>query len=84
MVFFYVRDVSDAEAWEIVTKLADRVDHQLDRIAALMIYYAVYRGRQFPELGGFDSGRFRQFLRQTLKQGRPDLRCTLVWSIWRG
>jgi hypothetical protein len=82
-VFEYIRDVSDVEAWDIVSTLAAGVDRERETIATLMIFHAIYRERHFAELGPFDSQRLKQLLHETLRQGRDDLRSTLVWSIWK-
>jgi len=83
-VFDYIRDVSEVEAWDIVSILAAGVDRERESIATLMIFHAIYRERHFAELGPFNSQRLKHFLLETLRQGQDDLRGTLVWSIWKG
>jgi hypothetical protein len=83
-VFFYIRDVSEAQARQIVATLVRAMHRDLGRIAALIIYYAIYRERQYRELARFDATWFKNFLRDTLREGHSDLRRTLAWSIWRG
>jgi hypothetical protein len=83
-VFDHIRDVSDVEAWNIISTLAAGADRERESIAVLMIYHAIYRDRHFAELGPFNGERLRQYLRETLLQGPDALRSTLVWLMWKG
>jgi len=84
LAFFYIRDIGHSDAKRVLETLAIGVRRQLDRIATLAVYFAVYRERQYQDLRAFDASWFKQFLTQSLRGGRDDLRTTLVWCIWRG
>jgi hypothetical protein len=68
-VFDYIRDVSDVEAWDIVSTLAAGVDRERESTATLMIFHAIYRERHFADLGPFNSQRLKQLLHETLRKG---------------
>jgi hypothetical protein len=84
LAFFYIRDMGHSDAKRVLETLAGGVRHQLEWIATLAVYFAVYRERQYQDLGAFDASWFKQFLIQSLRGARDDLRSTLVWCIWRG
>jgi hypothetical protein len=84
-VFDYIRDLSDKEAFEVVQVLSANVEKEgRGDVASLMIYFAVYRSGQFLDLGTFDPTRLQALLIETLSSGRPTLRSSIVWTIWRG
>ena len=84
-VFCYIRDLSDREALEVVRVLSANVEKEgRSDAAGLMLYFAIYRSGQFLELGTFDPTLLQSLLIETLSNGRPTMRSSVVWTIWRG
>ena len=81
-VFSAPRDLSEDEAEEMIRiGLATNADYVLDDSAFYLICYALFRHRQSPTFGQFDSARLAALLREQLVAGAPATRGALLWHI---
>jgi hypothetical protein len=82
-VFNSLRDVNEAEAEEILTRfLATEQDYVLHNLAALVVYFALFRHRDWPNDPPFRSRRFVELLKDQIVNGDKSIRASIAWHLW--
>jgi hypothetical protein len=83
-IFGRFRDLNSdqvAQVLEIFLRpKADYIDHDL---AALVVYYALFRKQQYADLGHFEDEQFKNLLREQVKSGTSAMRSSLAWQFWK-
>ncbi len=83
-VFSFLRDVNEAEAEEILrTFLATGQDYILQDLAALVVYFALFRSKQWPDDPPFDPKLFIEMLKDQIVSGDKSIRASLAWNFWK-
>jgi hypothetical protein len=83
-VFSYLRDVNEREAEEILqTFLAIGQDYILQDLAALVVYFALFRRKQWPDDPPFDPKNFIVLLKDQIVSGDKAIRASLAWHFWK-
>lgn len=83
-VFDHMRDLKEREA-----KLALRVfldteaDYILHDLAVLIIYFALFRGKEFTKEGPFVATDFVELLKRQISSGKSSMRASLSWHFWQ-
>lgn len=83
-VFVYLRDLNEAEAREVLTTLlAGPTDQGAEHAALLMVYFAVFREKHFPEQGAFKKAEFGTLLQEQIAGGVSRVRSHVAWHLWK-
>ncbi|MGA2964857.1 MAG: hypothetical protein ABSD64_01510 [Terriglobales bacterium] len=83
-VFNSLRDVNEAEAEEILTRfLATGQDYIFQGLAALVVYFALFRDKNWRDDAPFDRRRFVDILKNEIVSGGKSLRSSIAWHLWK-
>jgi hypothetical protein len=83
-VFDRMKDIKESEAMTVLRVFLDtEADYILHDLAALIIYFALFRSKDFTGEGLFDAANFVELLKQQISGGRPSMRASLVWHFWK-
>lgn len=81
-VFNSLRDVNEAEAEEILARfLATGQDYVLHSLAALVVYFALFRDKDWGDDPPFDRRRFVDILKNEIVHGDKSLRSSIAWHL---
>jgi hypothetical protein len=84
-VLRWIGDLTEKEATEVIQRLS--AVGELDGIhnrCGLLLYFALFRENQFPDLPPFDPARFKERLHEELRNGEPRFRTSLIWQMAGG
>ncbi|MBI2278900.1 MAG: hypothetical protein HYU81_02460 [Candidatus Brennerbacteria bacterium] len=84
-IFNSVRDLNEKEAEEMLELfLETKDDDVLHDLAALIVYFALFRENDSQYYGGdFNPNKFVSILKNQIKNGAPSMRSSLAWHIWK-
>ena len=83
-VFNSLRDVSEAEAEEILQRfLATRQDDVLHNLAALVVFFALFRDTHWHDDPPFDRRKFVEILKGQIIGGDGSIRAAIAWHLWK-
>lgn len=83
-VFSRLRDVNEAEAEEILNLfLATGKEYVLHDLAALIVYFAVFRSRDWKDASPFDPTKFIAILKKQIVDGDKSVRASIAWHLWK-
>jgi transcriptional regulator with XRE-family HTH domain len=81
-VFEHVLDLDESSAEAVLGIFSGKCPAGArDAFSWLLIYFAVYRESQFPDLAKFDGSWFKKLLVESIQRGSEDLRRTLAWRF---
>jgi len=82
-VFSFLRDVNEPEAEEVLrTFLATGQDYILHDLADLVVYFALFRSKQWPNDPPFEPKNFIAILKEQIVSGDTSIRGSLAWHLW--
>lgn len=84
-IFNSVRDLNEEEAEEMLNLfLETNHDDVLHDLAALVVYFALFREKDSQYYGGtFNSKKFVALLKEQIKNGISSMRDSLAWHLWK-
>ena len=83
-VFDFLRDVDEGEAVEIITLfLNTKEEYVLHDLAALVVYYALFRYKDWPKKGNFDSSQLIRILKEQIVNGDDSIKSSIAWHLWK-
>ncbi|HTS38879.1 MAG TPA: hypothetical protein VMH04_24605 [Candidatus Solibacter sp.] len=83
-VFNSLRDVDETEAEEILTRfLATRQEYVLHNLAALVVFFALFRDSHWQNEARFDRQKFVEILKQQIVRGDSSIRASIAWHLWK-
>jgi hypothetical protein len=83
-VFSRLRDVNETEGEEILsTFLATKKDYVLHDLAALVVYFALFRSKDWKNDPPFDPGKFVAILKEQIVNGDKSIRASTAWHLWK-
>jgi hypothetical protein len=83
-VFGHLRDVNETEAEEVLgTFLAAGKDYVLHDLAALVVYFALFRRNDWKDEPAFDPTRFVAILKEQIVRGDVSIRASIAWHLWK-
>src|ERR1700685_2001032 len=83
-VFNSLRDVNEVEAEEILQRfLATRQEYVLHNLAALVVFFALFRDSQWPSDLPFDRRKFVEILKEQIVHGDSPIRASTAWHLWK-
>jgi hypothetical protein len=78
-----LRGINEPEAMTVLeTFLATDADYILHDLAALVIYFALFREQDFPEDSPFKAYDFVELLKEQISSGKPSMKQSLAWHFW--
>jgi len=87
-VFSRIRNLDEAKAEHVLNTFfyksrgALNPDYLVEHVAALAIYYAEFRETAGLS-GNFNSGWFKSFLKQLIRDSSPRLNGSFIWLFWK-
>jgi len=82
--FNELKDLNEVEAEEaLLTFLAWDEDYILRNLAVLIVYFALFREKNFLSNGSFDNTRFMDVLERQIASGASSMRSSLAWHFWK-
>ncbi len=80
-----IGDLTEEQATEVIDRLSKAGDlNGIHNRCCLLLYFALFREIQFPDLPPFESARFKDRLHLELQNGEPKFRCSLMWQMAGG
>lgn len=84
-ILVWIRDLSENEADDVLRKLSPVSGlYGIHNRCALLLYFALFRDKHFPELPRFNSAEFRDRLHQELRKSDSKFRVSLMWIMSGG
>jgi hypothetical protein len=82
-LFGYLRSVDGKEAKEIIDLfLGIKHEHIMRNLAPLIIYFALFRYKDWVDEGVFDSSMFIDILKKQIVDGDEYLKGQIAWHLW--
>jgi len=83
-MFNSLRDVNEAEAEEILTRFLDtEQEYILHDLAALVVFFALFRDAHWPNDLPFDRRKFVEILKDQIVRGESSIRASIAWHLWK-
>jgi hypothetical protein len=83
-ILVWIRDLTEVEATEVIDRLSAAEDDGVHNRCCILLYFSLSRESQLQDLPQFDPSTFKDRLHTELKNGKPQLRTSLMWQMAGG